>query len=104
MGITLTNGNDGTLPGPFRALHPGGCIFSSGTVLSGAYQIRRMLGEGGMGQVFEAQDLHLNRRVAIKVAWPDSRMPSIRREAQALAIMQHPSLPAVHAFGVHERM
>jgi serine/threonine protein kinase len=102
MGITLSDANDGTLPGPFPVLARGGHVFVKGAVLGGAYEIRGLLGEGGMGQVFEAQDLHLNRRVAIKVQWPNAKLPSIRKEAQALAVMQHPSLPSVYAYGVHD--
>jgi serine/threonine-protein kinase len=41
-------------------------IFRIGDVLSGTYEIRAVLGHGGMGQVFEAHDTGLVRRVAIK--------------------------------------
>jgi len=76
-------------------------IFPIGEVLSGTYEVRSVLGAGGMGQVFEAQDLSLNRRVAIKAAWPDLR-ESVRKEAQALAAIRHPSMVTVYAMGLHE--
>lgn len=76
-------------------------IFPIGEVLSESYELRSILGAGGMGQVFEAQDLALNRRVAIKAAWPDLR-ESVKKEAQALAAIRHPSMVTVYAMGVHQ--
>ena len=61
----------------------------------------QLLGRGGMGQVFEAHDHLLNRRVAIKAAWPNPLSPPLRNEARALAAFQHPSLVAVHTLGEH---
>jgi eukaryotic-like serine/threonine-protein kinase len=65
------------------------------------YEIRSLLGEGGMGQVFEAHDLSLNRRVAIKASWPITERGLIRREAMALAAIRHPSMVVVHGVGEH---
>lgn len=76
-------------------------IFQDGEEISGAYVIRGVLGEGAMGQVYEAHDLFLNRQVAIKVLWPDQRADVLRREAEALAAVQAPGTVQVHAFGVH---
>src|SRR6478672_2333339 len=98
MGVTLEYGNDATLTPP-RA--PRGHIFRVGEILSDIYQIRGCLGEGGMSQVFEAQDLMLNRRVAIKACWPHPHVPSLRKEAQALAVLRHPNMAVVHALGCH---
>jgi serine/threonine protein kinase len=75
-------------------------IFPLGEVLSNTYEIRAVLGAGGMGQVFEAHDIPLNRRVAIKAPWPDLR-ESVRKEAQALAAIRHPSMVSVYAIGQH---
>jgi eukaryotic-like serine/threonine-protein kinase len=75
-------------------------IFSIGELVSGVYEVRSVLGSGGMGQVFEAQDTVLNRRVALKVAWPDLH-ESIRKEAQALAAVRHPSMVTVYTVGEH---
>ncbi len=76
-------------------------IFPLGEVLSGNYELRAILGAGGMGQVYEAHDRALNRRVAIKAAWPDLT-ESVRKEAQALAAIRHPSMITVYAVGVHD--
>jgi len=81
-----------------------GTIFRLGTVLSGIYELRDVLGSGANGQVFDAHDRALNRRVAIKAAWPSepALAPLLRKEAQALAAIRHPSIVGVHAMGEHE--
>lgn len=60
-----------------------------------------MLGSGAMAQVFEAQDLSLDRRVAIKAAWPDVPSWALQQEARALAAIRHEALPVIHALGIH---
>jgi serine/threonine protein kinase len=79
-------------------------IFATGELLDGVYEIMQLLGRGGMGQVFEAHDHLLNRRVAIKAAWPNPLSPPLRNEARALAAFQHPSLVTVHTLGEHRGM
>ena len=76
-------------------------IFATGELLDGVYEIIQLLGRGGMGEVFEAHDHLLNRRVAIKAAWPNPLTPPLRNEARALAAFQHPSLVSVHTLGEH---
>lgn len=77
-------------------------IFDVGQTLNDTYEIRAVLGAGGMGQVFEAHDLLLHRKVAIKAAWPDIKDSPIRKEAQALAAIRHPGMVQVYAVGRHE--
>ena len=65
------------------------------------YTIRAKLGEGGMGQVFRAEDSRLKRDVAIKVLPPSmaddsERMLRLEREAQLLAQLEHPNIAAIH--------
>ncbi len=79
-------------------------IFKLGEVLSDTYEIRGTLGEGGMGQVFEAHDLLLNRKVAIKAHWLTLRQFSLRKEAQALAAVRHPAMVTVYAIGKHREI
>ena len=65
------------------------------------YEIRRKLGKGGMGRVYEASDTKLDRRVALKVLAPDLRSPEaqerFRREAKALAAIDHPNIVKIYA-------
>jgi hypothetical protein len=75
-----------------------------GAMLGGRYRIDRELGAGGMGKVFEALDTQLKRPVAVKVLAvfgskrfdPEARF---RREAEALAALQHPNIVAIHEVG-----
>jgi len=73
--------------------------FAAGTVVGDVYEIRRVLGAGGMGIVYEAHDRLLNRRVALKLS--HSPTSPLRREAQALAAIRHPSMVGVFAMGTH---
>jgi eukaryotic-like serine/threonine-protein kinase len=71
-----------------------------GTVL-GSYEIRALLGAGGMGEVYRAHDSELGRDVAIKVlpaevAGDPSRLTRLRREARLLASLSHPNIAAIH--------
>jgi serine/threonine-protein kinase len=77
-------------------------IFEVGEMLSHTYEIRGLLGAGGMGQVFNAYDHRLERHVAIKGAWPFVEHDSLTAEAKALANLQHAGLVTVHAMGIHE--
>ena len=77
---------------------------SPGTRL-GHYDVTALLGEGGMGQVWQATDTQLNRQVALKIlpdafaADPD-RLARFTREAQILASLNHPNIAAI--FGIEE--
>lgn len=67
----------------------------------GDYQIRSVLGTGGMGYVFEAHDSKLDRSVAIKVMKPSvasDRLSRERfvREARAVAKIKHPNIVTIH--------
>jgi serine/threonine-protein kinase len=67
------------------------------------YEIVRPLGRGGMGEVFEAVDLHLGRRVALKFVAPafagdPEALRRFEREARAAAALQHPRIATLFAF------
>jgi serine/threonine protein kinase/tetratricopeptide (TPR) repeat protein len=73
---------------------------ASGTRLE-RYEIRTKLGEGGMGEVYLAQDKKLNRKVAIKFLTAHSLASEqankrLLREAEAAAKLDHPNICAVH--------
>ena len=64
----------------------------------GRFEIRSKLGEGGMGEVYLAEDVELRRRVALKilpaeVAANQDRMRRFKQEAQAAAALNHPNHP-----------
>ena len=67
-----------------------------GTVLEGAYRITRLVGEGGMGAVYEAVQLRLNKRVAIKLMSRDlaanrEALARFHREAEITSHLGHPT-------------
>jgi len=70
----------------------------------GRFEIRRWLGEGAFGHVYQAYDPHLDREVALKVAKLDEgdteqRLQRFLREAKAAANLRHPHLVPVFEFG-----
>jgi serine/threonine protein kinase len=73
-----------------------------GTVVAGTLELRRRAGQGGMAQVWEAHDLQIDRRVALKLCLDASGSDALRAEAHALARIAHPCVPAVYALGTHE--
>jgi len=82
----------------------GTSAISVGAVVDGKYRVDAVIGQGGMGAVFRAWDVRLERAVAIKVvradliADPDSRA-RFRRESQIVARLQHPSIVTVFDYG-----
>jgi serine/threonine-protein kinase len=74
-------------------------------LLGDRYEVGRLLGAGGMAEVFEGRDRLLARRVAIKVllaefAQDPSFLVRFKREAQAAASLSHPNIVAVYDTGV----
>jgi len=73
---------------------------SAGTVI-GNYSLGRQIGAGGMGVVFEGKDLHLDRRVAIKIlplsiaAEAQERIRRFQREARAASTLNHPHIVSI---------
>jgi hypothetical protein len=70
----------------------------------GPYQIRREIGSGGMGVVYEGGDARLNRRVAVKTLWPalaqrDEARERFLREARAAAAVSHPNVTQIYDIG-----
>ena len=69
------------------------------------HDVTALIGEGDMGQVWQATDTQLNRQVALK-ALPDAfaddpdRLARFQREAQVLASLNHPNIAAIH--GIEE--
>jgi serine/threonine-protein kinase len=67
----------------------------------GPYEVTALLGEGGMGKVYQATDTNLKRAVAVKVL-PDpvasatERLARFQREAEVLARLNHPNVAAIY--------
>ena len=71
----------------------------------GHYDVTALIGEGGMGQVYQATDTKLNRQVALKIlpeafATDPDRLARFQREAQVLASLNHPNIAQIH--GIEE--
>jgi eukaryotic-like serine/threonine-protein kinase len=86
-------------PAPRVALSPGTKL--------GDYEIKSMLGAGGMGEVYRARDARLGRDVAIKVlpalfSSDSDRLRRFEQEARAAAALNHPNILAIHQMGTHE--
>ena len=69
------------------------------------YDVTALIGEGGMGQVYQATDTKLNRQVALKIlpeafAGDPDRLARFQREAQVLASLNHPNIAQIH--GIEE--
>jgi eukaryotic-like serine/threonine-protein kinase len=78
---------------------------AAGTKL-GRYEIRSKLGEGGMGEVYLAQDTRLNRKVALKIlpaelAANQDRMRRFMQESKSAAALNHPNIATIHEIGEH---
>jgi eukaryotic-like serine/threonine-protein kinase len=72
--------------------------------LIGHYQIVRLLGKGGMGEVYLAEDVRLRRRVALKLLPPESTRDDTRvhrfiQEAQTASALNHPNIIVVYEIG-----
>lgn len=78
-----------------------------GQTIDNKYRIEASIGRGGMGEVYQATQLNLGRRVAIKVirsglVADSTARDRFRREARVSARLNHPNVVTVHDFGVSE--
>lgn len=74
-----------------------------GALVLPGIEIGERLGRGGMGEVFQARQVNLNRKVAVKVLAPEFAndplfLTRIEREAQAMAQLRHPHIVGIHQF------
>ena len=85
---------------------PSRITLTSGTKL-GDYEVKSLLGSGGMGEVYRARDARLGRDVAIKVlpsllSADSERLRRFEQEARAAAALNHPNILAVFQMGTYE--
>ena len=99
--------NDETQTNPFPPdklfVAPPGYNDISGTTL-GNYKLVRKIAQGGMGVIYEAVQINLDRKVALKVLTPELAtrpefLQRFEREAKSAAALNHPNIVAVHDFG-----
>ncbi len=76
-----------------------------GELIADTYRIAGSIGGGGMGIVYLAVDLHLNRPVALKLIRGQLSGPQFRTlfavEARAMALVNHPNVVTIYSFGEH---
>jgi serine/threonine-protein kinase len=71
-------------------------------VVAGRYRLERQLGAGGMSEVWEAEDLELGRKVALKLLGPTADPARFEREARAAASLAHPNVNQLFDYGEWE--
>src|SRR5438445_6587169 len=81
-------------------------MLNSGTRL-GRYEIRAKIAEGGMGEVYLAEDTRLHRKVALKILPADlasnqDRMRRFEQEATTAAALNHPNIAHIYENGEHD--
>lgn len=91
---------------PERTAKPGGRFDSTGIRL-GDYELLALIGQGGMGMVYRARQISLDRIVALKLLpfgqfSRDEVVERFRAEASAAGSLQHPNIVAIHEVGEHE--
>jgi eukaryotic-like serine/threonine-protein kinase len=78
-----------------------GCGMSS-DVIAGRFRLERLLGRGGMSEVWLADDLELERPVAVKLLSSAGTAPRFEREARSAASLSHPNIVGVFDYGHFE--
>ena len=81
----------------------------TGDMVAGRYLILDLLGEGGMGAVFKAEQMPLKREVAVKVIRPDrahrqQARDRFLREARVTAALRHPGVVEIYDYGEHKEL
>ena len=69
------------------------------TLIAGRYRLDELLGRGGMGEVWRATDLELDRNVALKLLAPRADVERFEREARAFAALAHPNVTQLYDYG-----
>ncbi len=104
--LTLKQSDDGTTFAPsFQSSDAGLINLAPGAIIGGSYEIIRMIGKGGMGEVYLAKHKGLNKQCALKLIPPDQVTElgwlRFKREARAVAKLNHLNVVQVSDFGIH---
>ncbi|MCU1260063.1 MAG: serine/threonine protein kinase [Bryobacterales bacterium] len=91
------------LPAPSAGIHTSANEHPMPAVV-GPYRVLALVGQGGMGTVYEAEQEHPRRTVALKVVKPGLTAPEVLRrfeqESQSLARLQHPGIAQIYEAGI----
>jgi len=85
-----------------RSIEPSPAVGSRPSLTGRAvshYQVGRLIGSGGMGEVYVARDVELGREVALKIGLADDGGSRLRREAQHASQLNHPHICTIHEVG-----
>jgi serine/threonine protein kinase len=99
LGESFSPAGSGVVRGSLDPAHP-----TSSTGILGDFRIVREIGRGGMGVVYEAEQISLKRRVALKVlpfaaVLDPKQVTRFKNEAQAAANLDHPNIVSVYSVG-----
>ena len=97
------------VPGSVQGTVPAPRHISAESVQLNDYRLIRVIAQGGMGVVYEAEQLSLERTVAIKflsslAAASDIQIQRFRNEALAVGRLQHPNIVPVHSFSCQDNV
>jgi serine/threonine protein kinase len=81
--------------------------FRPGDIIDGSYQLRKLIGRGGMGIVFACRHETLNKQYALKILSDERLSPEswarFQAEAKVLARLNHPGIVGIHNMGIHDK-
>jgi len=102
--VLMASSHDSRTPEP---RDPDGPIFSAGEIISERYKVVRFIAKGGMGQVYEVDDLELKSLVALKTIAPTRassprQVDRFRQEIQLARRVSHPNVCRVFDLGRHK--
>ncbi len=107
IGVASSSGSTGPGASTVAPVGFAGPVFNEGRVLGGRYEILKKLGEGGMGAVYKAKDIEVDRLVALKVIRPDlaANLEILQRFKQELILARqitHKNVVRIYDIGEAE--